>query len=253
MSGHSKWHNIRVKKTAEDAKRGKVYTRHARLIEMAARAGGDPVTNSALRMAIENAKMDDVPNANIDRAIKKGSGETKGEQMAEAMYAAYGPGGVACLIECLTDNKNRTVSNVKSAVTNHGGNWAEVGSVAWMFARKGLVVAKQPAAGLTPQAFDELELQLIDLGAEDVARNDDTVSVTTDLTGWSKVRDALKNKGFAILEAGLKYVPTQTQTVTDEATASKLMAFVEVVEEDDDVSEVHTNADVPDAMMASLH
>ncbi len=126
MSGHSKWANIRVRKTAQDKVRGKIYTRHAKFIEIAARAkGGDPVTNPSLRTAIDNAKADNVPNANIDRAIKKGTGDLKGEQMAEIMYAAYGPGGVACLIECLTDNKNRTLANLKTAMNKHDGNFTE--------------------------------------------------------------------------------------------------------------------------------
>ena len=141
MSGHSKCANIRVKKTAQDAKRGKIFTRHARLIEMAASVGGgDPRSNASLRVAIDNAKEDSVPNDNIERAIKKGTGALKGEAMQEVLYAAYLPGGVACLIECLTDNRNRTTANVKNTVSKHGGNFAETASVQWMFQRKGLVV-----------------------------------------------------------------------------------------------------------------
>src|SRR3989344_5872361 len=142
MSGHSKWHNIRVKKTAADAARGKVFTRHAKLIEIAAQRGGDPTMNPSLRTAIDNAKADSVPNANIDRAIKKGTGELKGERMEEIVYAAMGPLGTAYLIECLTDNKNRTLSNVRMAISKNGGTFAESSSVLWMFARKGVVVAK---------------------------------------------------------------------------------------------------------------
>ena len=123
MSGHSKWHNIRVKKTAADAARGKVYTKHAKLIEIAAQRGGDPATNASLRAAIDNAKADNVPNANIERAIKKGTGALKGAQMEEVMYAAMGPGSTALLIECLTDNKNRTLTNVKIAASKNGGNF----------------------------------------------------------------------------------------------------------------------------------
>src|SRR3989338_1170062 len=137
MSGHSKWANIRVKKTAQDARRGKIFTRHARLIEIAARlGGGDSGTNTALRTAIENAKQDSVPNVNIERAMKKGTGENKGEAMGEIIYAAMGPGGTAYLIECLTDNRNRTLSNVKLLIGKNGGSFADSASVLWMFARK---------------------------------------------------------------------------------------------------------------------
>ena len=241
MSGHSKWHNIRVRKTAEDARRGKVYTRHARLVEMAARGGGDPVTNSALRVAIDNARADNVPNANIERAIKKGDGELKGEQMAEIVYAAYGPGGTAYLIECLTDNRNRTLSNVKFAISKHGGNFAESGSVQWMFERKGVVVGKKVPTSKV-QDTSEMELELIDFGAEDVSDAGDVIDVTTDATNWTKVRDFLKGNGYEIVTAGLKYIPTQKMEVKDAETARKVMNFMEAIEEDDDVCEVHTNA-----------
>jgi YebC/PmpR family DNA-binding regulatory protein len=215
---------------------------------MAARSGEPNIaSNNALRVAVENAKADNVPNANIERAIKKGSGALAGEQMAEVMYAAYGPGGVACLIECLTDNKNRTLSNVKMAINKHGGNWAESASVLWMFARKGVVVAKGDGKNI-----EEIELELIDFGAEDTEASDGTVSVTTDLSNWTKVRDFLKQNGYEILSAGLKYMPTQKMEVKDAETARKLMNFVSAVEEDDDVSEVHTNADISEQVAAQM-
>jgi YebC/PmpR family DNA-binding regulatory protein len=240
MSGHSKWHNIRVKKTAADAKRGKVYTRHARLIEMAARNGEDPAMNPGLRTAIDNAKADSVPNANIDRAIAKGTGALKGEQMAEVMYAAYGPGGVACLIECLTDNRNRTLSNVKMIIDRRGGAFAETASVQWMFQRKGMVVAKKAEGNVTEG--EELELRLIDAGAEDIERADDIVTVTTDVASWTTARDVLKNMGWDIETAGLSWVATQKTELKDPAAIQKLVDFVDGLEEDDDVSAVHTNA-----------
>lgn len=250
MSGHSKWANIRVRKTAQDKVRGKVYTRHAKLIEIAAQRGGDPITNSALRVAIDNAKAENVPNANIDRAIKKGTGELKGEQMAEIMYAAYGPGGVACLIECHTDNKNRTLTNIKIIMNKNGGNFAESGSVLWMFERKGVVSGKRSGAG--GKTEEELELALIDFGAEDIDVTGDTISVTTEAGNWTKVRDFLKQNGFEVLESGLKYLPKQKQAVTDAETARKLMQFVEALEEDEDVSEVHTNAEIAADVMETI-
>jgi len=237
MSGHSKWHNIRVKKTAADKARGKVYTKHAKMIEIAAQKGGDPTTNTALKNAIAEAKADSVPNANIERAIKKGTGELKGEKMEEVLYACMAPGGIACLIECLTDNTNRTLANVKVAITKNGGMFTESSSVLWMFARRGVVVAKG-AIG------DELQLTLMDAGAEDIDAADGVVTVTTDIGAWKAVRDLLKNNGFAIESAGLRYVAQQKAPVPDEKTMEQLAEFVAALEEDDDVSEVHTNAEL---------
>lgn len=236
MSGHSKWANIRVRKTAEDAKRGKVFTRHARLIEMTARAGGgDPIMNNALRTAIENARAENVPNANIERAIKKGTGELQGEQMAEILYATYAPGSVACLLECLTDNRNRTLANIKMVINKRGGTFADTNAVAWKFERRGVVVAQGKLSS-------ELELQLIDVGAEDIQVDADVMTIMTGQSDWTKIRDFLKGKGFEILESGLKYVAKEQVEIQEAETAQKIAAFVEALEADDDVSEVHTNA-----------
>ncbi|MDD4628558.1 MAG: YebC/PmpR family DNA-binding transcriptional regulator [Candidatus Peribacteraceae bacterium] len=248
MSGHSKWANIRVRKTAQDAKRGKVYTRHARLIQIAAKGGGDPAMNPTLRTAIENAKIDGVPNANIDRAVKKGTGEIKGEQMEVAHYAAYGPGNVALVIECLTDNKNRTVANIRSAIERHGGRWAESGSVLWMFEQKGIVVGKKNIVA----DKDSLEMKLIDAGADDIEWSDDT-TIDVSALHWPKIRDLLKADGFEIVDAGLKFVAKQKTSVPDAATAKRLMEMIELIEEDDDVSEVHTNADISDEVANQLN
>jgi YebC/PmpR family DNA-binding regulatory protein len=240
MSGHSKWHNIRVRKTAADAKRNKVYTRHAKLIEMAARSGGNPDMNPGLRTAIDNAKAENVPNANIDRAIQKGTGELKGAAaIEEVTYAAYGPGNVACLIECLTDNRNRTVAQVKLAISKAGGHWAESSSVMWMFHRKGVVVGER--AGLSSEALETIELALIDAGAEDVEADGDILRVVCDMGQWTTMREAVRAQGFSIISAGLCYVPTQHQAI-DEPTRQKLDHFIEALEEDDDVTEIFTNA-----------
>lgn len=242
MSGHSKWANIRVKKTAQDARRGKVFTRHSKLIEIAAQRGGDPVTNAGLRTAIDNAKADSVPNMNIERAIKKGTGDLKGERMEEVLYAAMGPGNVACVIECMTDNKNRTIANVKMAISKNGGSFVESSSVLWMFARKGVVTVKDVRH--KTQDISDLELAMIDAGAEDIEQDGDILTVTTDAASWTNVRDLLKSQGYEILSTGLKYIPTQKVGVQDSETAAKLMMFIDAVEEDDDVSEVHTNAKI---------
>ncbi len=245
MSGHSKWANIRVKKTAQDAKRGKVFTRHARLVEIAARSGGgDPTTNPGLRTAIENAKEDSVPNANIERAIKKGTGELKGEQMREILFEAYGPAKTAFIVECLSDNRNRTIANVKNIIVKHGGHMAEGGAVAWLFERKGLVMAELPKPNPAQEKIEELELEVIDFGAEDFEAGEGLLRVVTAMGNWTQVRDFLKKNGCTILSAGLSYLPKQKVTITDEATTKKVEDFIEKIEEDDDVSEVHTNAEL---------
>lgn len=249
MSGHSKWSTIKHKKGAADAKRGKIFTKHAKLIEIAAREGGsgDTDMNSALAAAVENAKADNVPNANIDRAIKKGTGELKGDVTEEVIYEAYAPGGAACIIECLTDNKNRTLANVRSTIEKRGGKWAESGSVMYMFDRKGVVIAEKDG-GLS----EDDQLELIDVGAEDFELTGNLVSVTTGATDVAKVRDALKAKGCTVKEANLKYIAQQEVPVTDAETAQKLLGFMEAIEEDEDVSEVHSNADIADEIVHQL-
>lgn len=247
MSGHSKWHNIRVKKMATDARKGKAYTKYARLIEIASReGGGDPGSNVRLRALIDAAKSESVPNANIERAIKKGTGALQGEAMQEIVYEAYGFGGVAFIIECLSDNKNRTLGNVKLILSKNGGRFAESGSVMWMFERKGVVVAT--SAGLSADAakLEELELGLIDAGADDFSVSGDHIRVVSDMTKWTAVRDFLKTKGLAIDSAGLQYVAKQTAPV-DEVTLEKNEHLVGLLEEDDDVSEVHLNASADQA------
>lgn len=232
---------------ASDARKGKAYTKYARLIEIAAReGGGDPVKNSKLRGLIESAKGESVPNANIERAIKKGTGELKGDAMQEVTYEAYGPGGSAFIIECLTDNRNRTLSNVKLILTKNSGRFAENGSVLWMFERRGVVTAGGGDAGLGAVVGDQakleaLELELIDLGAEDFSTTDEHLQVVTDMTKWAAIRDMLKGRGFMIENAGLQYVAKQTAPV-DPHTMLKVEALQLALEEDDDVSEVHTNA-----------
>ncbi|MFH1671046.1 MAG: YebC/PmpR family DNA-binding transcriptional regulator [Patescibacteria group bacterium] len=248
MSGHSKWASIKHKKGAADAKRGKIFTRHAKLIEIAARegGGGEADMNPRLATAIENAKAENVPNANIDRAVKKGTGELKGEQTVAVTYEAYAPGGAAVIIECLTDNKNRTLSNVKSTIEKRGGKWAESGSVMWMFEKKWIVIGKGFPLS------EDTELALIDAGAEDIDSSDNLVEVKTDATSWPKVRDALKETGYEVEEAGMKYVAKQEADIVDAESAKKLMDFTDAIEEDEDVAEVHTNANISDEIAAKL-
>lgn len=241
MSGHSKWANIRVKKTAQDARRGKVFTRHAKLIEIAVQegGGGNPDTNSRLKTAVENARAENVPNANIGRAIRKGMGELKGKRMENVTYAGYGPGNVVLLIECLTDNKNRTLNNVRAVIERRGGKLAETGSVMYMFDRKGVVIGRGNVS-------EDFELSLMDAGVEDIDVFDGMTSVTTSAENWSTVRDVFKDNGFQVKEAGLKYVAKQDVHVTDAGTAKNIMELIGILEEDEDVSEVSTNANVGD-------
>lgn len=249
MSGHSKWANIRVRKGAQDAKRGKIYTKHAKLVEIAAREGGngDPEENPRLKTAVENARADNVPNANIERAIKKGTGELKGAQTEAVTYEAYGPAGVACIIECFTDNKNRTLSSVRAKIEKSGGKFAVSGAVMFLFDHKGIVIGKKES-GMS----DDTELALIDAGAEDIERSDDLISVITDAKRWPHVRDVMKENGLTIEEAGLKYIAKQDLPVRDLETAKKIIAFIEGIEADDDVTEVHTNANFEESIAAKL-
>lgn len=227
---------------ATDAKRGKAYTKYARLIEIAAReGGGDPTSNIRLRTLIDSAKAESVPNANIERAIKKGTGELKCDAMQEVIYEGYGPGGTAFIIECLTDNKNRTLSNVRLILSKHGGRFAESGSVMWMFERRGMIIARNEQLKMNNEQLEALELEMIDMGAEDFDASEGYLRVVSDGHAWTSIRDFLKAQGLEIESAGLRYIAKQTAPV-DSATMDKVGGIIDALEEDDDVSEVHTNA-----------
>ncbi|HEY8108778.1 MAG TPA: YebC/PmpR family DNA-binding transcriptional regulator [Patescibacteria group bacterium] len=240
MSGHSKWSTIKRKKGAADAKRGAAFTRLANLLSVAAReGGGDPEMNVQLRMAIDQARAENMPNANIDRAIKRGTGELPGQRPPESVtYEAYGPGGVALLVDCLTDNKNRTVSDVRSAVTKRGGSLGETGSVAYLFDEKGILKVGKTADE------DELILAAADAGATDVAVAEDAYEVETSRQDLAKVRDALAAGGFTVQGAELAKVPKTEVPVTDAKTAEAVVSLVTDLESLDDVSDVSTNADI---------
>lgn len=244
MSGHSKWHSIKHGKAIVDAKRGKVFTKHAKLITIATRegGGGDPAMNPALRTAIINARADNVPNLNIEKAIKKGTGEDKGAaQIEEVIYEGYGPGGIAFLIQAITDNKNRVIGNIKSIFLKHGGSIAEPGSVGWMFAKKGLIFAltenKNP---------EEAELEAIDAGAEDISVDGSEFEIITEASKMAHVRDNLEKAGFKIEKAELIFVPKNVIKVDVPEKAQKVLSLVEALEDDEDVSNVYGNFDIPD-------
>src|SRR3990167_161439 len=207
MAGHSKWAKIHRGKAIEDTKRGAVFTKLGNNIAVAARAGADPDTNFSLRLAIDKAKASNMPAANIQRAIDRGSGNLGGEQIQEVMYEGYGPGGVAILVECATDNVNRTLPEVRLAFSKHGGNLAEKGSVAFQFERKGLIRVKGSG--------DELTLQAIDAGAEDVEEEGVESVIYTDPKQLAQVRDNLRGQGLEITDAELTYVPNNEVKIED--------------------------------------
>lgn len=255
MSGHSKWHNIQAKKSVSDSKKGKLYSKHAKLIEVAARHGGDdPTTNVTLRTAIEKAKLDNVPNANIERAVKKGSGDLKdGTEITEGMYEGFAPGGVALYIQVLTDNKNRSLQSIKLLLSKHGGSLGASGVVGWMFERVG--VLKVSGAGKSP---DDIELAAIDAGASDIEHDDSAgdngagVTVYTEPQQLHEVKTKLAAAGFTVTSSELTYRAKNTAPVSDLDIARRILSLIDLLEEDDDVTAVYNNAQIDDAIVEQL-
>ena len=239
MSGHSKWHNIQGRKGKQDALRSSQFTKMAKLISIAARSGGDPAMNFSLRIAIEKAKEAGVPKDNIERAIKRGTGELEGAQIEEAIYECYGPGGVAVLVKCLTDNKNRTVSEIKHIFSLHGGSMAGAGSVMWMFAQMGVIVLQKEQIKIDR---DEFDLKMIEAGAEDIVGSEEQVEIRTKIENFQKVLGAVKEMDIEPVESGLQWVAKDKVPVSDEV-GEKLGKLFEELEENDDVEDYFTNAD----------
>ena len=252
MSGHSKWATTKHKKAVIDARRGKLFAKLIKNIEVAARmGGGDPAGNPTLYDAIQKAKKSSVPNDNIDRAVKRGSGaEAGGAEYQTIMYEGYGPNGVALLIECLTDNRNRAAMEVRTAISRNGGNLADPGSVSYMFNRKGVVIVAKEQDGKEIAEDDVLEATL-DAGAEEVNDIGDSFEVISEATDLVAVRTALQAAGVDYESAEASFVPTMTVEV-DEAGATKVFRLVEALEDLDDVQNVFGNFDVPDDVMAAL-
>lgn len=240
MSGHSKWSTIKREKGAKDAARGAVFTKIGNAIAIAARSGTDPETNFALRLAIDKAKAANMPSANIQRAIDRVK-DKNAAQLQEVLYEGYGPGGVAILVETATDNINRTYPEVKLAFSKHGGSIAEKGAVAFQFDHKGMIRVKG--------AGDELMLQALDAGAEDVQEEGEESVIYTAATDLAKVRDALKDQGLEITEAELTYVPNNTIEITDKDTAGKIMRLMDALDDCDDVTNTHVNFDIDDSLL----
>ena len=249
MAGHSKWKNIKHAKAATDAKRGALFTKLIREITMAAKlGGGDPAANARLRLAIEAARAKSLPKDNIDRAVKKGSGGNDGVDYVEVTYEGYGPGGVALIIDTLTDNPTRTVADVRHKITRAGGNLGTPGSVAFMFEKKGQLTLD---AMTWPDEDAMLELAL-NAGAEDFQREDDTYVVTTDIPSFHTVKAALEAKKIVPTEAEFAMVPRNTVAVSGKESVESLFKLIEALEELDDVQKVWGNFEVDDADLDDL-
>jgi YebC/PmpR family DNA-binding regulatory protein len=249
MSGHSKWATTKHKKAAIDAKRGKLFARLIKNVEVAARTGGgDPAGNPTLFDAIQKAKKNSVPNDNIDRAVKRGSGqEAGGADYQTVMYEGYGPNGVAILIECLTDNRNRAATEVRTALTRNGGNLADAGSVSYMFSRKGVVIV--PRTGELTE--DDVLMAVLDAGAEEVNDLGEAFEVVSEPSDLIAVRSALQEAGIEYESAESSFVPSVTVPL-DEDGARKVFKLIDAIEDCDDVQNVYANFDVSDDVMAAV-
>ena len=248
MAGHSKWANIKHKKAAQDAKRGKIFTKLIKEIIVAAKmGGGDPENNPRLRAAIALAKEHNMPKDNIERAIKKGTGEIESENYEEVIYEGYGPGGVALLVEVLTDNKNRTASAIRHIFTKHGGNLGEAGCVSWIFERKGIIQIEKEGVD-----FEKLFDDALGAGAEDIDESDEKVyEIITPPSDFESVRKTLEEAGYKIFHAKLTMIPKNTVKV-DEENANKLITLMNKLEDNDDVQNVYSNFEMDDALLEKL-
>lgn len=247
MSGHSKWSSIKHKKGIADARRGKIFTKLIREITVAARmGGGDPAGNPRLRAAIAAAKAENMPKENIERAIKKGTGELEGASYEEASYEGYGPGGVAVLVDCLTDNRNRTVAEVKHLFERHGGSLGEPGCVAWLFEKKGLIVIEKDKVD-EEKLFD----LALEAGAEDVRDSDSEFEVITEPGDFEAVKKAIEDAEIPYSVAEISMIPKNTVKL-DGKKAQQMLNLMQALEDNDDVSHVYANFDIPDEVMEAL-
>jgi len=247
MSGHSKWHSIKHKKGAVDAKRGKIFTKLIKEITVATRMGGkDPDSNARLRAAIAAAKAENMPKENIDRGIKKGTGELEGSTYEEATYEGYGPGGVAVLVEVLTDNRNRAVAEVRHLFERHGGSLGAAGCVAWMFSQKGLIV-------LPKEQTDEEKLfeVALEAGAEDIKEEEKEFEVITEPSLFEQVKTAIEGTGLTYALAEITMI-SQTTTILEGKNAQQMLTLMELLEDNEDVNHVYANFDIPDEVMEAI-
>lgn len=237
MSGHSKWAQIKRQKGAADQKRGSLFTKLGHAISIAAREGGeDPESNFKLRLAMDRAKSFNMPKENMDRAIKRGTGEIAGVEISEVTYEAFGPGGVGLIIEIVTDNKNRALADVKNILSKHGGRLGTAGTVNWMFEKKGVVII--PKKNI--QNPDELELTLIDAGAEDIQENEDALTITTTLENVEKVKEVAEKNQLPVEYAGVDLVPKNKQAINEPGGLEKVKKLVTALEDSEEVNDVYT-------------
>lgn len=246
MSGHSKWSTIKRKKGAIDAARGKLFTKLIKELTVAARDGGDEDSNSRLRAAVQNAKAANMPQATMERAIRRGTGEEPGTIYEAALFEGYGPGGVAVIVEALTDNRNRTVSEVRHVFTKYNGNLAENGSVAWMFEQKGVIEVEKSAAD-----EEKLMLAVMDAGAEDLQDGDEVHEVVTPLTDFESVKQALERSSIPFAQSSLAWIPKNMLEVQGDV-AEQIVRLLEALEDLDDVQKVFSNFDVGEDVLARL-
>ncbi|HIW77760.1 MAG TPA: YebC/PmpR family DNA-binding transcriptional regulator [Candidatus Bilophila faecipullorum] len=246
MSGHSKWANIQHRKGRQDAKRGKEFTKAAKEIIIAAKNGGDPAGNSRLRAAIAAAKAINLPKDKIEAAIRKGTGQDAGGDIIEINYEGYGPGGVAVIVETATDNRNRTVAEIRHLMSKGGGSMGESGCVSWKFERKGVIQFSKEK-----YTEDQLMEAALEAGADDLRDEGDAWEIQTSMADFNTVREAFEAAGFEMLSAELNQVPQSTMEL-DLETARKLLRFIELLEDNDDVQNVYSDADISDEIMAQL-
>ena len=248
MSGHSKWANIKHRKAAQDSKKGVAFQKLVKNVIAAAKAGGgDPNANFRLKVAIDRARAGNVPVDNIERGIKRGTGELDGAVFEEILYEGYGPNGVAVMVQALTDNRNRTAPEMRSLFTKTGGSIGELGCVAWNFDRKGVIE-------VTGEGLDEEEIMLaaIEAGADDVTSEEDGYEITCEPSVLSDVAEALKNSGYNVESIEIEMIPKNTVSIANKADAAKLLSLVERFEEHDDAQAVYANFDIPDEILAEI-
>lgn len=241
MSGHSKWANIKNRKEAMDKKKGNIFSKMAKIIEVAARKGGDPIMNSSLRLVIDKARSVNMPNDNIERAIKKGAGGDKSIQLEELVYEAYGPEGTQLIIELITDNKNRTLAEIRHILSQYSGRLAEGGSVKWNFNQMGVISIKYRASSIKK---DDLELMAIDAGAEDIKWRDDNLEVYTKPEKLESVKEKIKNNNLEIEDSGLEWIPKNEIEIKDEQAKKQLEQLFETLDDNEDVNEIYSNVNL---------
>ncbi|MGS0764983.1 YebC/PmpR family DNA-binding transcriptional regulator [Syntrophomonas curvata] len=251
MSGHSKWANIKHKKARSDEKRGKEFTKIAKEITIAVRTGGggDPEANSKLKLAVQKAKAINMPNENIARAIKKGTGEMESEAIEEILYEGYAPGGVAIMLDIATDNRNRTASEIRHLFSKNNGNLGESGCVAWMFKRAGFISISKEEPAMDEEG---LMLAALDLGADDVREDGESFEIITSPEAFMEVKEGLESQGIKLEDADIVMLPENSVEINDLDTAAKIIKLVDLLEDHDDVQNVYTNISIPDEIMDKL-